>query len=627
MCDALLRLSNRQASAPQPPAQETLRYLERANLFVIPLDSKRTWYRYHNLFADLLRHRLARTFTESDLALLHHRASEWYEQQGLYADAMQHALAGVDAEQIIRLAKQLATPMLSRSESIILLSWLATLPDYLVRTRPGISLLRAWAMVLTGELEKAEEYVRAAVQAFDLDPTETPQVNLRGEIEALRATIAYFRRDMDTAINLFQRALEHVAAENRFLRGCVAQSLGAAYSWQGRVVDATQAFAEASIINRRTGNLQVSLNAQWNLGRLHQEQAHLHRAEEIYRQGIASFTQEPVTQQQRLLPEYGRLHIGLAEILYEWNEIDAALEQVETGLALSQSSQQSSTQVTGHIMLARIRLQQGDTEAAGQALQQADYLAQRVSGPFYWAAQVAIWQARFWLVQGSLRAVADWLQVQHLPPDQLPDPIPYLQEDAYLLLVRLLLAQSRQQSGLVALRLEKPLALAIALLQKIEQNARDLHRTGRLMEVLLLQALVQQQLSNSSEAVERLNEALAIGEPEGYVRMFSDEGKPVVPLLHQAAAQRIAPEYIARLLAALGSSRGEMPADLLLDPLSERELEILRLIATGVSNKDLAAKLVLTVGTVKWHLNNIYSKLGVRSRTQAVAKARDLGLI
>lgn len=605
LCDALL------ANGQPPNSQAVLEQLEQANLFVVPLDDRRRWYRYHHLFADLLRERQHQTASPAVLVRLHTLASDWFEQNGLPAEAMHHALAAGDAPRILRLARQNASPLLSQGELVTLLSWLDALPESRVRSRSGISLLQAWAMVLTGRLEAVEPYLRQAEQ-------ESAEA---GEVAALRATVAYFRRDMAQAVRLYRQALDHLPADS-YLRGCVVQSLGAAHSWQGQVRAASLAFAEASTISRETGNLAVHLVAQWTLGLLHAEQGHLRQAEAIFRQALGLAGESPAAGQPGLLVFAGRLHVGLAEILLEQNQLEAARRQLAAGLALGEQTGEAGTLSGGYLTRARLALADGDLNGALAAVEQAGLHA----GPFYLSTQVPAYRARLWLAQGNLRAALEWLADSGLPVNSLPAELPYQHEEEYLLLARLSLADSEAVE--VGLKLQQPaLAVARAALNRIETAARAAGRGGRLLESLLLRALVAQADGQLDAAVDLLAEVLALAEPEGYVRLFLDEGQPMLSLLRRAAAKNVARDTVALLLTAAGQALPGVESELLLDPLSERELEILQLIAAGQSNKELAERLVLTVGTVKWHLNNIYSKLNVRSRTQAIARARELGLI
>jgi len=612
LADAMTNGERRLPAQPEfASSQAILEYLDQANLFIIPLDNRRQWYRYHHLFADLLRNRLPQTGLATQTAHLHQQASDWFEQNGLPAEAMQHALAAVDVARIIRLARQKAAAMLSQGELVTLLAWLDALPQALLQSSSGISLLKAWAMVLTGQLESVEPYLQQAELEADIS----------GEVATLRATVAYFKRDMAQAVQLYRQALDYLPADS-FLRGCVVQSLGAAHSWCGQVVPAAQAFTEASAISRRAGNLQVHLVAEWTLALLQVEQGHLQQAAQAFQRGLELVNRQPPAEQVNLLPFAGRLHVGLAGVLLEQNNLEPAQHHLAEGLALGQKTAEAGTLAGGYLVQARLRQAQADAAGALAAAQQAALS----TGPYYLVTQVAVCQARLWLAQNNRPAVIDWLKTRELALNPLPESIAYDQEDEYLLLARLALAQADSLEAQLGLP-QPALAVTKTVLAQILAAAQATQRTGRVIEVMTLQALWLAARQQPEPAVATLAGALALAAPERYIRIFLDEGPALLGLLRRAAAQNTARDAIARLLAAAGQSLPGVESAQLFDPLSERELEILQLIADGKSNKELADALALTVGTIKWHLNNIYSKLGARSRTQAIALARDLGFI
>jgi LuxR family maltose regulon positive regulatory protein len=605
------------SSPPRLTGQGMLEWLEQANLFIIPLDDERRWYRYHHLFADLLRNLLQKNVGAQGLAPLHRRAAEWFERQGLPAEAMSHALAAADVERAARLVEQNARTLLSRSEMATLLSWLNALPAELVRSQPQLSLFQAWALTLTGQLDAVEPYLQGVERH-------------EGEMAAIRATVAYFRRDMPQAIALYRQAFEKLPADNSFLRGAVALSLGIAYSWSGQVAEASQALSEASAISQTSGNLHVALTAGWNLAQLYLERGHLRRAIEHCQQAL-QFADEQAKQTEALLPPAaGGVYVSLGGLFYEQNDLAAAAHYLEEGIKLGEQGADLAILVIGYLTLARLKLAQVDPEGALKLTRQAEQLAQRYNSP-YWVAQAAAAQARLWIAQGQSEEANRWAQAQKLDE---ADKLDYLGEVETITLARLLVAQGK-------------LDQAVVLLGRLLEATEAGGRMGRVIEILALQALAYQAQGKADQAISILEQALALAEPEGYVRLFLDEGTSMIELLaavrdrHPSGHRRSAVNqaYIDGLLAAYrkdqekslhhlppvgGSALSPQP---LIEPLSERELEILRLIATGRSNGEIAEALFVTVGTIKWHLNNIYGKLDVRSRTQAVARARELDLI
>jgi len=414
------------------PGQKLLWQLEQDNLFIIPLDDERRWYRYHQLFADALYHRLELTMgTNEEVARLHRRASHWYEQNGFTTEAMQHALAALDTAQVVRLVKQKAAGFLSRSELITLLSWLDNLPQEFIRSHSRAALLSAWAMVLTGQLEAVEPHLQTVEQALNTDHTaEADAAHLKGEISTIRAAMAYFRRDMAPAIELFNRALALLSPDNLFLRGAVLHTLGAAYSWQGNVSQASRTFIEAANASQATGNLQVTLIALGSLAQMQLEQGHLRQAGETYQEALQRLDLLAEPEQLTHASTAARLYIGLAELLYHRNELEQAQRQLRTGINLAQAEQGSGTLAGGYLLLARLRQAQGNTEGALEAVRRAAWLAQQYTGPYYWITEVAVYQARLWLAQDNLKAVELWAGEQGLWPVSLPETIPYLRETA-----------------------------------------------------------------------------------------------------------------------------------------------------------------------------------------------------
>jgi LuxR family maltose regulon positive regulatory protein len=533
------------------------------------------------------------------VAGLHRRAAGWFEQQGLVAEAMSHALAAADVERAVRLVEQNAQTLLSRSEMTTLLSWLAALPAELVRSQPQLSLFQAWALALTGQLDAAETSLP--------DSERQP-----GEIAAIRATVAYLRRDMPQAVALYRQALDTLPEGSSFLRGAVALSLGIAYSWMGQVTQATQVLSQASTISQATGNMHVALTALWNLAQLQIEQGHLRRAAGLCREAL-----ELAQRDQSLSPAAGGVYVSLGYLLYEQNDLAGAAAQLEIGIKLGEQGSDLAILALGYLALARLQQAQGNLKRALELANGAEQLARRYNSP-YWTAQAAAYQARLRLAHGQVAAAARWAQEYKLIAG---DNVNYLYELEYLTLVRLLVAQG--QAG-----------QALPLLGRLRQAAAAGERLGRLLEVLVLEALAYQAENERSQALACLEQALTLAEPEGYLRLFLDEGQPLIMLLIEAKGDLSTSHqvYIDTLLAAYHQERESLQPSAfsfqpLIEPLSERELEILRLIAAGMSNGEIAEKLVVTVGTVKWHLNNIYGKLDARSRTQAVAKARELRLL
>jgi LuxR family maltose regulon positive regulatory protein len=655
LCDAVMAAGATSGQEGRPGhSQEILEHLEQANLFVVPLDNRRGWYRYHHMFADLLRLRLRRAAGAQGLAPLHRRASEWYEGNGLIPEAVNHALAAQDYERAVRLVEQSAMQMFMRSELATILRWVDALPADLVVTRPWLCIYAAWSLRLSGgQAEAVESRLQDAERAlgrYAPPPSPTDRVSepepspgeirtMRGHIATIRAYQALYREQMPRSIELASQALENLP-EEKFVRGLGALALGWATRFSGDLTRARHAFTQAAEDSLASGNLYVAVAATsrlaytWMLGgQLRQGAASCREALRL-----ASGTEG------RRLPVAGYASVYLGGVYREWNDLEAAAHYLLEGIELCTQVGFIMDQIVGHATLARIRQAQGDEGRAGEALQSAERLSQKMRGYVYARRWVEDCQVRLWLAQGDLAAAADWARECGLG---VADEVTFVRELEHLILARALVALGRDDPK--SAHLENALKLLARLLEAAERAGW----MGKAIEILILQALALQARGEDDQALTALGRALALAEPEGYVRVFLDEGPPIAHLLHQAAARDIAPDYARSLLAVsegattdaheawagqkttthessvVGRRSSAMgrPSSILLDPLSERELEVLRLIAQGLTNREIASRLYLAKSTVKVHTRNIYGKLDVHSRTQAVACAQELGLL
>jgi LuxR family maltose regulon positive regulatory protein len=625
LCDAVTGRSD---------GQELLEQVERANLFLLPLDEVRGWWRYHHLFADLLRVRLAREQPER-LLQLHCAAAAWSEQHGLADDAVRHALAAGELAWVARLIEQHWDAMLWRSEDVTFRRWLQALPAELVRSRPRLCLAQAYGAILSGRLEAAEPLLADAEQAL-ADSGDQPQepyepsagravsllANLPAAITLAPAMLARLRGDAERTAAFAQQALTHLTDADRTLRHFARYYLAMADWLRGRLPEAEQALAGLAAE-------QVAAGARYlaplyrDLGQVQRARGHLGAALRTYERalGIAS-------QAGRPLPPAGIAHVDIAEVRYERGELDAALDHATRGVALSRQLGWARQLAAGLAILAWIRQAQGDRAGALEAIAEAERVqpSPAVVGVFNPVPAV---RARLALADGQVGEAARWVQEWGLDADDEPS---YPREREYLVLVRVLLAQQAPER-------------ALGLLARLHALAAAQGRTGSVIEVRTLQALALHASGDQAAALAALAEALALGAPEGWLRVFLDEGPPMAALLRQLLAGRrqgqvalaeAAPrEYLARLAEAFGQAglpvrppvgRGVVVAGLV-EPLTARELEVLQLLAAGVPNRAIAEQLVVTPETVKKHLSHLFAKLGVANRTQAVARARQLGLL
>jgi LuxR family maltose regulon positive regulatory protein len=616
LCDAV-----RLAEGGQP----VLEALDRANLFVVPLDNQRQWYRYHHLFADLLRHRLRAMVGSQGLAVLHSRASEWYEQNQFATDAVHHAFAAGEMTRAARLVERNARHMFARSELKTLMGWVDALPAALVRLRPWLCVFYAWALRLTGgEVDAVESRLQMAELALAEAESGLPaeQVTvLRGHMASLRGYQALYREEIPRVIELSRQALDSLP-DTSFARGLTALALGWALRFSGDLTRASQAFAQASSASLASGNTYGAVAATSRRAYTEMLAGRLRQAADICQEAVQMATGAG----GRVLPVagYALVYLGLA--YREWNNLDAAARHLVQGSDLCGQVGYIMDQVVAHATLARVLHAQGDAVGARQSLQNAEELSLKMRGYVLTRRWVEDAQVRLLSTQGRLSDLAHWIQQTDLRVD---DSITFGRELEHIVLARALVVVGRERTA------ESYLDDALALLARLLQTAESKGWMGKAIEILALQALAFQARDRGGEALDSLERALSLAEPEGYVRVFLDEGAPMARLLSEAAARDIAPAYVHSLLAAITqadpdgtlASQRSVPPTGLLDPLTARELEVLKLIADGLSNRQIADRLVLVVSTVKVHTRSIYAKLDVNSRTQAVAVAQRLGLL
>jgi LuxR family maltose regulon positive regulatory protein len=593
--------------------QATLEQLEQENLFILPLDEARRWYRYHHLFADILQTRLFRTQPET-IPELHRRAGGWHESHGFIAEAIDHFLAAKDFKRTARLIEGIAETTLMRSEVSTLLRWMEALPDEFVKAQPSLRIYHAWALLISGS---------HISQVQDLLQSTAGKVSTEATI--FRALIANYTGDADLAIKLSNQALEHLPENKHFLRSVAASCLGMAKILVGDNESAEEAFNLSVEIGREIGNVLFAVGAMCNLAGLTMAQGQLRRAESIARRALEWATDS----QKRRLPAASRALIVLSELAREWNDLDVAHEMIQEGLELSHRYAEVGMLMT-YLHLARIEQARGDQQGAQEAIDHARKLASRTDLTHLDDLLVDVSQARQWILQGDLAATEDWAHergLDELHKLEAPTPgdptYPYdLYEIEQIMFARLQLAQGRP-------------GIAQEILTPLLHTAETQGRTRRLIEILNLLAIALQALDKTDSALATLSKALTLAEPEGYVRIFIDEGKRMAGLLYQIAAHGDPASYASRLLNAYQGMESHELAEApttplqaeMIEPLSARELEVLRLIAEGLSNREIATHLVISLSTVKGHTTNIYGKLDVNSRTQAAAKARALGIL
>jgi LuxR family maltose regulon positive regulatory protein len=613
----------------QEGGRATLEALDRANLFLVPLDDRRHWYRYHHLFADVLQARLLDEQPQ-DLAGLHRRASDWYEENGERSEAIRHALAGKLYERAAELVELTIPTLRQGRQDATLRHWLEALPDEVVRVRPVLSMAYVGALMSEGEFEGVEERLRDAERRLNAatgsdQSHEVPSASmvvvdqvafgrLPGAIAEYRAGQAQARGDVAGTLTHAARALELASEDDHVGRGAAAALLGLAYWTSGDLEAAHRWYAEGMASLANAGHVADVVAGAVTLADLRIAQGRLREAMRLYEQGLRRTIDHGVP----ALRGAADMHVGISQLRYERNELSGALQHVQASRDLGVHAGFPQNEYRWRVGLARIRWAQGELADALDLLDEAE---RHYAGDFAPNVRpVPAWRTRVWVAQGRTDEALGWVRERGL---SVEDDLSYLREFEHITLARVLLARYAAE------RADDALDDAVRLLERLRQAAEVGKRTGSLLEILVLQALAHQARGDSPAALTALESALMLAEPEGYVRLFVDEGPPMASLLRGAARRGMAPNYVRRLLAAIKETEsGSQPGQSgLVEPLSERELDVLRLLGTDLDGPDIARRLVVSLNTVRTHTNHVYAKLGVNNRRAAVRRARELGLL
>ena len=600
--------------------------LERENLFVIPLDERREWYRYHHLFADVLRQRLAEDASDSEIAGLHARASAWHEDNGFVVEAIVHALDAEDWPRATRLLEARGIPLVVAGQIQSVLAWLDRLPASHLLTRPRLCITHALALLFANELPAAEARVTDAERSIQEGTSPADAQAIRGLAAAIRANIAQYTGDIAACVAFGEEVLRLLPEQEVIARTTARLHVAKAFRVHGDVTDRMERDALDVVAPiRASGNLLGSVAAIANVARLQRMQGRLRATEATYREML-----DLAAGPDALRGLHGSLayYVGMGDLYREWDDLDAAEAHLAEAMALMPGRRTADADdvALGYIAVAGVRQARGDIEGAAATMDRlADEAHQRGFVP-HLRRRVAAERARLALSTGDLAAAVAWERASGIQADQ---PADFLREAETLVAARVWIARSDRSN----IRFLIPPTLA--LLDRLLDDAEAKSRRASEIDILIVRALAHQAAREEGEATESLARALEIAEPEGYVRRFLDEGPALEALLRAARGRGIATRYIDRLLAA-GSGRGvdavRVGGGVALDAsgvdvLSARELEVLKLMTSGRSNAEIARSMVVAVSTVKTHVNNIFGKLQVSSRADAIERARDLRLV
>ncbi len=587
--------------------QTILETLEEMNLFVIPLDDERHWYRYHHLFADVLRKRLEHQQPQV-LPDLHRRASRWYEQNGFLAESVQQAIAAGDQDRAAGLIEENGCFLLMSGEVATLLNWTDSI-DFQSEARPWLAIQKAWALALSGDLDRVEPVLQVPEKLLaPLGPSDEVRT-MQGTIAAARAQCAASRGDMHSAAEYARQALELLpdsSSISRSIRSASTSILGDASQLNNELEEAKRAYTEAVRIGREAGNLHMVINASASIADILVVQGQLRQAVDIYTQCL----QMGIRPDGQRSPLARYILASLAKLFYEWNRLEEAEQSIHQCVDLCRKWGDIGFQAYAHTIQARLMQAQGHPEQAREALREAERLIGLYPDSSFFSSQVKSIVAREWLAQGNLDKPSQYIHERGL---KYKDDISYRREIEYDLLLQFLLARGEHEA-------------ANYLSNRFLQQAEKTVGVGLKVEALILRALALQGMKKNEQALEVLEKALTLARPEGYVRIFLDKGEAITRLLCQVQARQVENGYAFVLLSKINQASTMTPPSmqLLVDPLTAREVEVLKLIEAGCTNQDIAGKLVISLPTVKRHISNIYAKLGVDSRTQAVAIGKEL---
>jgi LuxR family maltose regulon positive regulatory protein len=595
---------------------EMLQRLEQANLFIIPLDDQRNWYRYHHLFAELLGKRLLATRTDG-LPSLHRNAGTWYEQKGLIAYAVHHAMLTGDIPWVSRLVGGNALVMMGQGALRELQGWLESLPAGEVRREPWLGIAHAWMRAYSGQLDNVEPYLQQIEQAITgRKAAELPvdEDHIRGHMAAIRACVAIVRGDTHHTGEYARQALDLLPPDDLPTRAWATMILGLTFEQSGDIANADRILSTALDISRQTGESHVVVLTLCNLSAVQSYKGRLVQAEATLREAL-QISEQYARQTSRRLPISAQANAALGAILCDWYELDEALRHLHTGVELARNWGEPLRLGSAYKFLAFALQVSGDEAGALAAIAEARRAASHAS-PWY-ARRLATMAAHIHLLQGDIEGATRWTVDHELQKDVYFDVFDYW--EACLVRTQIEMAHGRWQE-------------ALALLTEVLQAAEVLESQRFVIEALVQQTVAYQALGELEQALSALQRAITLAAPERFVLPFLLAGEPLRKLLLQTLAEGVAVAEARHLLQTFVALKSRQVAassghTVLAEPLSEREMEVLRLLSTHLTRPEIAQQLYLSENTVRSHVRNIYGKLDVHSRQAAIQRAEELGLL
>ncbi len=601
LCDAVCERAD---------SQETLIRLERDNLFLMSLDDSRQWYRLHPLFADFL-HEALKQRSPDQIIDLHRRAARWFLDRDLPEPAFDHAIEGSDVELVVQIIDGYCNAKLTGGEIRLVQHWADSLPEAWYANYPVLGLLRAGVLAFTGAFESSVHYLDELEQQLTPAENESRRGQL-ARVRAVRCMAACSQNDLTHAESYAEFALRELPERDLGWRPAIYVALGDSYRRNALWDNAEECYLQALSITDSPGLRFMAVHVYGALADLSLRQGHLKAAESSWRKALAVIHERDIWGHLDL-PLVGWVYIRLGEMLYEQNSLAQAWEYLSPGLERAEISGDVRALIAGYLVAGRLKLTEGDLEAAERYLTQTQTLVEHAQFA-EWTSRCERFQLEVWLAQDRLRTAVTWsdAMLRNTMMEKRPES-----ELTQLTTARVLIIKGDDSS------IERALALLTRLLQTAEEESL----LGIQIEALALRALAYEQHGEQIGAMIALERALRLAEPEGYVRRFVDLGLPMVRLLQAARSRSIMPENVEKLLTAFGVDRAHPTTTALLEPLTQREQEVLALLAAGLTNPEIAEQLVISPETVKKHTSSIYGKLVVTNRTEAAAKARELGLL